>query len=60
MARQNETSSAPDRHSPVTRKELRGSIRRGTDWGGSTEQSSAIPQRNTTVTKENRKTGRKG
>lgn len=59
MARQGENTSAPDRNSPLVRKELQGSIRRGTEWGGTTENSSAIPQRNTRVSKENRKTGRK-
>lgn len=59
MARQGENTSAPDRSQPVTRKELRGSIRRGTEWGGTTETSSAIPARNARVTKEQRKTGRK-
>lgn len=59
MARQGENSSAPDRSSPVVRKELRGTIRRGTEWGGTTETSSAIPARNTRVSKESRKTGRK-
>lgn len=59
MARQGENTSAPDRHSPVVRKEQKGSVRRGMDWGGSTENSSAIPARNAKVTKEQRKTGRK-
>jgi hypothetical protein len=59
MARQGENSSAPDRHSSLTRKELKGSIRRGMDWGGTTETSSAIPARTKTVSKEQRKTGRK-
>jgi hypothetical protein len=59
MARQGENTSAPDRHSPVRRVEQKGSVRRGMEWGGSTEQSSAIPPRNARVTKEQRKTGRK-
>jgi hypothetical protein len=56
---QNETSMPPDRSKPVVRKELKGSVRRGMDWGGSTENSSAIPARNTRVTQDQRKTGRK-
>ena len=59
MARQGENTSAPDRHSPVRRTELKGTIRRGLDWGGSTEDSSAIPARTAKVTKDQRKTGRK-
>lgn len=59
MARQGETQSAPDRNSPLRRVELKGSIRRGTEWGGTTEDSSAIPARNAKVTKEQRKTGKK-
>jgi hypothetical protein len=59
MPRQGENTSSPDRSQPLTRKELRGTVRRGTEWGGSTETSSAIPARNAKVTKEQRKTGRK-
>jgi hypothetical protein len=59
MPRQNETSMAPDRNQPVVRKELKGSVRRGLDWGPSTEQSSAIAANTTRVSKESRKTGRK-
>lgn len=59
MARQGENTSAPDRHTPLRRTELKGSIRRGLDWGGTTENSEAIPARNTKVSKDQRKTGRK-
>jgi hypothetical protein len=59
MARQGENTSAPDRHSPVRRTEEKGTVRRGMDWGGTTEGSSAIPPRNARVTKEQRKTGKK-
>jgi hypothetical protein len=59
MARQNETSSAPNTNKPLVRKELKGSVRRGMDWGGSTENAAAIPQRNTRVSQDQRKTGRK-
>lgn len=59
MARQGENSSTPDRHTPLTRKEQKGSVRRGLEWGGTTEDSTAIPARNSRVTKEQRKTGKK-
>lgn len=59
MARQGENTSAPDRNSPLRRTELKGSVRRGMEWGGSTEDSSAIPARNAKVSKEQRKTGKK-
>jgi hypothetical protein len=59
MARQGENTSAPDRHTPLRRTELKGSVRRGLEWGDSTESSPAIPARNARVTKEQRKTGKK-
>jgi hypothetical protein len=59
MARQGETQSAPDRNQPLRRVELKGSVRRGLEWGGSTEDSSAIPARNAKVSKDQRKTGKK-
>lgn len=61
MAQKLASSSAPDRHSALTRKEIGYSIRRGTESPrGSTEDSSAIPAAGTRVGKEQRKTGRKG
>lgn len=60
MAQKLATSSAPDRHSPLVRKEIGYSIRRGTESPrGSTEDSSAIPVSRARVGKESRKTGRK-
>lgn len=60
MAQKLATSVAPDRHSPLVRKEIGYSIRRGMESPrGSTEDSSAIAGARRAVSKEQRKTGRK-
>lgn len=61
MAQKLSTSTPPDRHSPLVRKEVGYSVRRGAESPrGSTEDSPAIPASRTRVDKAQRKTGRKG